>query len=235
MARRQLLDLKEAIQQGALSRTQGQDYKAQFLRDNELVGFLKGKLTSAKDDTTTDALGYLAGHKIGDCSPEDFSQAKQHIIQASGGIHRCDNPENYRQVKIPCSLKKVTASDARANKKIGLLQVQSYVLAYMLQRLDVCATGQDLLSEIDAFITIDNGEGAPRQVAAHLCKRKCSEPSHIALVPDVVNKKHDYCPAWFICKGKAISFCTCDEAVKCIAPGPHAETKRFRQSLELLL
>lgn len=96
----------------------------------------------------------------------------------------------------------VSTSDKKAGKAIGLLQVQSYNLAAIL---DDIKTDHELIQALEQTIA-DAAEG--RTVGGHLCKRVCLNSKHIRNVSANVNVKfHESCPAMWVINDQLISFC----------------------------
>lgn len=222
---KQLTKLRSIITANKVYRTQSQSYLSNRVTLEQLVAFLKSKLTEQRNAScrAESTFGYLQTHIVGTIPDQDvLSKLTLPLTRRYGS--ECRVSDHYLQCKIPTSEIPVSESDRKNNKAIGILQVQAYLVTALLQESN--DNVQQFLAQIDTLLAMSE-----KLVASHLCKRKCLTPGHVLVTNHGINQQHDYCPAWWIVNGNLVSFCTCDKQNKCLAPGPQFDAASFRDSL----
>jgi len=225
--KRQMTALIDAVSNNTLSETQGANWKRDLLKDGDVVTWLRGKLAAqrSRSDRQLPTFDYLEAHVVsvhGDTSAQAVASLRAQLDAKYGST--CHVSTTHPQLKLPCSSSPVTASDEKNGKRIGLLQVQSYLLQELIESGDV-SDKSSLMTALQ--IRINNESG----VAAHLCKRICLAPYHCVHTTFAVNKAHDFCPAWWVVNGNLVNFCTCPTAKKCLRPGPQFQAAEFKAAL----
>ena len=169
---KQMSDLLQAIKDSQLSGTQGRNWKDQVVKTGEVTEFLKGKLIDQLSKCKKrSAFDYLRDHSISS-QPE---KVKEYIdaLDSRHGMCLLTDGSGYPQLKLPCSSVAVSSSDKKAGKAIGLLQVQTYNLALIL---DEIKTDDELMQALQQTIA---DAAQARTVGGHLCKRVCLNSKHI--------------------------------------------------------
>jgi len=225
---KQLQALRKAIVGKTLYKTQGKDYKNHRVKN--AMTFLRERLdTQAKQSTKRqETFDYLEHHRVGGGGGGggNVEAAKARLIAHYNGQDMCVVSSGRRQLKLPCADMKASQSDSNKGKVIGVCQVQSPMVEWLLQASN--GVQERFLEELDRVVS-----AKPVHVAAHLCKRICAVESHVECVPHKVNKRHDFCAAWWLINGALVSFCQCSNAgKKCIRPGPDFDCDKFRLSLQ---
>jgi len=228
----QLTSLRAAIYAKAIFRTQGSNYESQRVPSDQLLSFLQAKVSEQVGRmNSVDSFDYLQQHIIGAIpSNNEFNQIKSRLATRYGGTCRVSN--TYLQVKYPSSTKLPTRADTKDKKLIGLIQVQSYLMVYLLRiaNNNIKRFNQEMETLIERFET-KNIDQQNKMVCAHLCKKICYSPGHVLITNHSMNKKHDYCAGWWIVNKNPVCFCTCDND-KCLAPGQFFNAIQFRAALE---
>jgi len=164
------------------------------------------------------------------CINSTSSQVEEYIRRLNTKYVLCLLFTTYPQCKIPCGTITVSASDQQAGKKIGLVQIQAYNLALLLEG---CDDDEQLVGRLQQ--EIDAG-GTGLTVGAHLCKRICLNVAHIARLSSHTNVKfHDSCPAYWVINGNLINFCSCSTVKKCIGSTPAFVYTEFARSIGYIL
>jgi hypothetical protein len=127
----------------------------------------------------------------------------------------CRLSKFHAQVAIPCVDKPPTKSDKQRKSLIGVIQVQSYTLRYILTEMNL-----GLERGIEKVLM---DSGGVEVTICHLCKGTCLLGAHCRRGNRRLNLGHDYCGAFWVIKDKLVSLCSCTDGVedKCLAPGPH--------------
>jgi hypothetical protein len=228
---KQLFKLREVIANDSIYRTQGSTWRAQKVPHDQLITFMESKLTEQRNRClAVSTFSYIERHIVGTVpSHEALSAVRDALASRFGGECRVSN--HYLQCKIPTSDVPVTDSDRKNNKEIGLLQIQSYLLADLLRKSG--RQKSQFLAEIDKLLVdLEASEQvSEKNVACHLCKQVCLSLGHVFVSTHGKNKQHDYCPAWWIVNCNPVCFCACDEEVKCLAPGPKFNAPTFALAL----
>ncbi len=212
---KQMSDLLKAIKDSQLSETQGKNWKDKKLKKGKVTEYLQERLADQISRCKhRSAFDYLRDHNI-DSQPD---KVKEYIDTLDAKYGKClvTDGSGYPQLKVPCSTMTVSSSDARAGKSIGLLQIQTYNLAVIL---DEIKTDDELIVALEHTIA---DAARARTVGGHLCKRVCLRSTHISNVSANVNVKfHESCPGMWVIKDKLISFCHCPvgSGNTCMAPG----------------
>lgn len=254
---KQLTRLRQAVVRGTIYRTQGRNWKSQRVPKDDLLRFLESKVDELRNNRPQEStFAYIERHIVGTVpSFEELSMLRE-LLGKRFGSH-CRVSSFYPQCKIPTSDVAVSNADRKNNKEIGLVQVQAYLLAYLLMKSNgnlgrfqseidrIIAGGEEEDDEDDdnsssnnnnkkTTITTGGGGGERRKVvAAHLCKRVCLTSGHVLVTSHGKNKQQDYCPAWWIVNGNPVCFCTCTDVStsKCLAPGPKFDASTFGHAL----
>lgn len=212
---KQMSDLLQAVKNLQLSTTQGRDWKDKTVKKGRVTDYLKSRLKDQQDKCTKhSAFGYLREH----CINSDPERIKEYIdrLDTQHGLCILPGTVGYPQTKIPCSTVTVSDSDKKVNKVIGLLQVQTYNLAVIL---DEIKSDDELVAALEKTIA-DQAE--VKTVGGHLCKQVCINSKHIRNVSPNVNVKfHEACSALWVIENELISFCHCPVGggITCLAPG----------------
>lgn len=206
--------LLKAIQASRLSKTQGKDWQMKLVKKGQVTDFLRERLNEQiAQCKRRSAFDYLRDQSISS-NPE---KVKEYIdaLDDKHGLCILAGGSGYPQIKIPSASQTVSQSDQKAGKAIGLIQVQSYNLAAIL---DEVKTDDELVVSIQA--TLAEVQAAHR-VSAHLCKKVCLNAHHTARVSANVNVKfHESCAAMWVINDQLFSFCHCPSGKgTCFAPG----------------
>ena len=212
---KQMSDLLQTIQSNQICETQGKNWKDTLVKKGKVAEYLKRKMRDQLDKCKKrSAFDYLRDHNI-DSQPD---KVKEYIdtLDIKHGKCLLTDGSGYPQLKVPCSAVAASKSDKTAGKSIGLIQVQSYNLAVVL---DEVKTDDELVQALQQTIA---DAAQARTVGGHLCKRVCLNSKHIRNVSANVNVKfHESCPGLWVIEDKLISFCHCPAGgeIMCMAPG----------------
>lgn len=227
-----------------LTETQGKDYKQMVIDYYDVYGFLLRKLEGVRKSQTEYAtFDYLKDQ----CVNTDPDIVGGFIEQLRLAYGNCGLMNHYSQLKIPCTTIPPMPSDAKNNKRCGLITLQSWVISMVM---DSAHDSDTLYDSIGDFL-----KSYPGQVGAHLCKNVCTTRGHVIPTEYIVNiKTHDSCPAFWVVKEKLYSLCVCDgkkdlvdlseyhgEKLKkklgnrCIRPGPYFQASVYSSFLTNIL
>jgi len=196
--KKQISALLESVE--SLSVFDSQGAKRQRVPKEEIVEFIRAKLTRQRvKGDKINRFDYVSQQSVGS-DKRGIEAAISHLSTRHG---ECILTESHHQLKIPSSTVHVTESDRRKNnKEIGVVQIQSYSLALIVDR-DKC-TYEDLILTLRDFCDRE------LLVGAHLCKSKCTQKSHVASVPVSTNiKLHDSCPSYWLVNNQLVNMCSC--------------------------
>jgi hypothetical protein len=220
---KQLSSLLDAIQSNAIHATQGKDWQSKHVTEKKLLHFFGTKIIEQRNRLPTrSCFDYIDEHIEGKAVSVEEIQAFKDQLQTKHGLCRISKHE--LQTKIPTSLKPVTKSDARNGKKIGIVQVQAYVLDVILDSSNNINHFKKQLAELPANV-----------LGCHLCKNKCCAQGHVVLADHKYNLKNEFCPAYWIIEKQLFSFCTCSSRRPCFAPGPRFDREVFRHRIQNLI
>ena len=212
---KQMSDLLQAILNSELCQTQGKNFSDRKVKKGKVAEYLQERLQeqTAKCKKRS-AFDYLREHSV-NSQPD---KVKEYIdtLNNKHGLCLLTEGSGYPQLKIPCSSVAVSKSDEKAGKSIGLLQVQSYNLAVIL---DEIKTDDELTQALQQTIA---DAAQARTVGGHLCKRVCLNSKHIRNVSANVNVKfHESCAGLWVVNDRLVSFCHCPAGggITCMAPG----------------
>jgi hypothetical protein len=229
---KQLTSLRAAIFHKAIFRTQGSNWKSQRVSSSNLISFLNAKIKEQRNRLpSVNTFDYLERHIVGIIpSAVELKEITSHLASQFGG--ECRVSENYLQTKIPSSDNAVSSSDKKNAKLIGVIQVQAYLIVDLLRRSgnEFRKLEKEMSGLIESYQTL-NTDPQNKMVAAHLCKKKCISDGHVLLTNHSMNRKHDYCPGWWIVNKTPVCFCVCDENRRCLAPGILFNSIMFGQAL----
>ena len=169
---KQMSDLLQAIKNSQLCHTQGKNWKEKVVKKGRVTDYLKEKLADQHQKCKKrSAFEYLRNHNIN----SQPAKVKEYIdaLDTKHGMCLLTEGSGYPQLKVPCSSMTVSSSDKKASKAIGLLQVQTYNLAVIL---DEIKTDDELIQALEQTIT---DAAQARTVGGHLCKRVCLNSKHI--------------------------------------------------------
>jgi hypothetical protein len=222
----QLRDLHDAIRGRHLRTTQGKEWATSIIAPTEMDRFLQDKLAHQRALAAVDhhTFDYLIQQCVG--SAQAQVQAQIDFLLAQHG--RCQLwSATHPQLKLPHVHREPTASDKKAGKFIGLIQPQSYTLQEVLNQPGVDAE-QRIASVLATFKD-------KRVIGAHICKRICLNVNHTLLADDNTNTAHDYCPSYWVVKGKLVNFCGCSTTKRCIRPGTAFKPDAFQTALNTIV
>jgi len=230
---KQYVTLLNAIRESTLCTTHGGDWKNRKVKSGGALTFLQGMVEKQRHVASErSAFRYLFNHTFGSTTED---QVRELVVKLDAKYGQCVilPGSGYPQVKIPCSTQTVTPGDKKANKHIGLIQVQSYNLAEIIHK---CTTDQELMLSLEAEIKAVTEQ---HYVSAHVCKKVCLNINHTLKLTDNVNIKfHDACAAMWVINGVLYSFCHCSSKGIRLAPSSmfsdHDCVARFKANLGAL-